>query len=280
MLSGFFVRPAVSACTAVVLLFFVAVLAVPAQNRTASAQTAAPKSTAILQRDDVKRGAQQFLQSCSFCHGPNANGGTEGPNLILSTVVRHDGNGELIGPVIREGRPAKGMPAFSFNAQQIADIVAFLHARIFISDQRSAGGTDTGYPLGQLLTGNAEAGKTFFFGAGGCSGCHSVSGDLAGIARKYSPVELQARFLYPDSEHVHQTATVSFPSGKQVSGELISLDTFSVAIKDADGWYHSWPLSKVKVQTHDPLAAHEKLLTQYTAANMHDLFAYLETLKK
>jgi len=129
----------------------------------------------------------------------------------------------------------------------------------------------------KLLTGNAEAGKAFFNGAGGCAACHSVTCDLAGIARKYPAAVLQARFLYPSQKGAIVTITDS--AGKQHRGELLSLKNYDVAIQDAAGWYHSWPLSSVKVDTKDPIATHREFLTKYTDANMHDMLAYLETLK-
>jgi cytochrome c oxidase cbb3-type subunit 3 len=128
-----------------------------------------------------------------------------------------------------------------------------------------------------LLTGNAAAGKAYFNGAGGCSHCHSPSGDLAGIAKKYSPADLQARFLYPPN--VPKTATVTSASGQRINGELVYQDAFSIALKGRDGWYRSWPRDKVTVQIHDPLAAHLELLHKYTEKDVHDLFAYLETLQ-
>lgn len=246
----------------------------------ATPQTGPPRRTRtsdLMQRPEVQRGQKLFVQSCSPCHGISAEGGAEGPSLVLSGVVRHDKSGDLIGEVIREGRPAKGMPSFQFNASQIADIVAFLHARVTISDVRSAGKNGS-YSLKQLLTGNAAAGKQFFDGAGGCSGCHSPTGDLAGIANRYQPVELQALFLYP-ADTVHETAEVVLPSGQTYKGDLLHLDAFTVALKGAGGWYHSWPVRAVKVTIHDPLTAHRKLLYKYTNADMHNLFAYLETLK-
>ncbi len=223
------------------------------------------------------RGRSQFARSCAFCHGADASGSSEGPDLIRSSVVRHDSNGDRIGPVIREGQPAKGMPPVALSESQIADVVAFLHARVTESDRRSAGHPSALYSLDRLLTGSAGAGKQFFGGRGGCAQCHSITADLAGIARKYPPVELQARFLYPSG--VKETATVVTRSGAQRSGELIYVDAFNVAIQGADGWYHSWPRDEVKLEIHDPLAAHRDLLKKYTEADMHNVFAYLETLK-
>jgi len=229
--------------------------------------------------EDVKRGMAQFQQSCGMCHGSGAKGTGSAPSLIDSSLVRHDENGNLIAKVIQEGRLDRGMPAFpTLTATQIADIVAFLHAKITVSDNRSAEGGAAGYSLTRLLTGNAEAGKQFFDGNGTCTKCHSATGDLAGIAKKYPPAELESRMLYP---HVtKQTGTVSLPSGEKVTGQIIHLDAFDVAGLDASGNYRSWPLRPgVKVELDDPLRRHLELLTTYTDKDVHDLFAYLETLQ-
>ncbi len=223
------------------------------------------------------RGQKLFVKSCSFCHGSDATGG-EGPNLVLSSVVRHDKDGDLIGQVIREGRPAAGMPPFAIPQNEVADIVAFLHARVKESDRRSAGRPSGAYSLAALLTGNAAAGKKFFYGDGQCSGCHSPTGDLAGIAKKYTPIELEPRFLWP-SAGVKKTATVEIGAGQKVSGELVYEDAFNIAIVDGNGWYHSWPKRDVRAEVKDPLQAHRELLHKYTEADMHNMFAYLETLR-
>jgi cytochrome c oxidase cbb3-type subunit 3 len=168
------------------------------------------------------------------------------------------------------------MPSFPLTESQISGIVAFLHARIAASDIRSAGKNGS-YSLQQLLTGNAASGKAFFEGAGGCVACHSANGDLAAIARRYPPAELQARFLYPAG--AQETVTISLPSGNTIEGQLLRLDSFTVAVRDSQGWYHSWPIGSVKVTVHDPLSTHRQLLERYTNAEMHNVFAYLETLK-
>ena len=223
----------------------------------------------------IKRGQAQFADTCGFCHGPDANGGAEGPNLMRSALVRHDENGNLIGPVIRDGRPAKGMPATPLSESQIADVVAFLDWRLTESDRTNP--EDPHASLELLLTGNAQAGKAFFYGPGRCSHCHSPSGDLAGIAKKYKPADLQGRFLYPPN--VPKRATIVAKTGAKYTGRLLYQDGFSIAIKTDDGWYHSWPVSDVKFEIEDPLAAHLDLLHKYTEADVHNLFAYLETFK-
>jgi cytochrome c oxidase cbb3-type subunit 3 len=220
------------------------------------------------------RGRTQFQQSCGFCHGADATG-ARGPDLLRSPVLAHDVKGNEIGPVIRQGRPDKGMPALPLSDAQILDIAAFLHARAV--EALNSSSVPTAYPVEKLLTGHAEAGKTFFERAGECNKCHSVTGDLAGIANKRTPMDLEARMLYPEGKLA--TATVRLPSGEQVKGEVEHVDDFMIGLRDASGWYRSFRRDRVKVELQDPLAAHRQLLEKLTQANVHDLFAYLETLK-
>lgn len=222
---------------------------------------------------DSTAGRKVFGQYCAFCHGSDATG-AEGPNLILSGIVRHDKGGDLIGSVVHNGRPDKGMPPIPLSPEQTAQVVAFLHERIKESDRRSAGKPDAGYSLKRLDTGNASAGEAFFRAK--CAFCHSVTGDLKGIADKYAPVELQTRMLYPPS--VPETAEIRTATGEVVMGTLVYQDPFSIAIRDKDGWYRSWNPSEVKIAIVDPLRGHRELLPQYTEADLHNVFAYLETL--
>ena len=224
----------------------------------------------------VERGRAQFKSNCGFCHGDDATG-NRGPDLIRSVALSHDVNGDVLDPVIRNGRPDKGMPGFStLTAPQIADMVVFLHHQAEAALNSSHVPTD--YPLAKLLTGNAEAGKAFFNGAGGCSRCHSITGDLAHIAGKYSPVDLQQRMLYPPRAPKSR-ATVHLKNGEVIEGALVHSDDFEIAITDKDGWYRSWNRDKVTVEIHDPLAAHRELMPKYTDADIHNLFAFLSAQK-
>ena len=242
-----------------------------------SLSAAARAQSNPMDKEDVKRGNDTFQQSCAICHGTGARGGS-GVSLVDSSLVRHDVNGNLIAPVVQEGRPDKGMPAFpTLTASQLSDIAAFLHARIVVTSSVESHGPVGGYQLKRLLTGNIEAGKQFFNGEGKCATCHSPQKDLAGIANKYSPVELESRFLYPPVDL--RTATISLPSNKRVSGRLVHLDAFYVAIVDEAGWYRSWPTHAVKVEVEDPLSGHLELLSKYKDKDIHDVFSYLETLK-
>jgi len=224
---------------------------------------------------DVAAGKRQFSQTCGFCHGPDGRGAS-GPDLIRSPLVNHDVNGNLIGEVVRNGSPDKGMPAFQLPDSDIKAIAAFLHAEAKLAASVTQR-TPSEYPLEKLLVGNAEVGKAYFGGAGKCAECHSITGDLAHIASKYKPFDLQTRIVFPSG--AKPTVTVMEKSGKKFSGQQVYSDEFLISLRDSHGWIHSWHRNEVEVEIHDPLAAHEKLLTTYTDQNIHDLFAYLETLK-
>lgn len=227
----------------------------------------------------AERGHALFRSSCGFCHGNDATG-ARAPDLVRSTIVNHDDKGDLLAPMIRNGRPDKGMPSFStLKDDQLADIIAFLHHRAEAA--LSSGDVPGDYPASKLLTGNASAGKAYFNGPGGCAGCHSVTKDLAGIASKLSPVDLQQAMVYPSKEDgsPRSAATVITKNGERYEGSILHHDEFEIGIVCQDGWYRSWPVSAVQVTMKDPLQAHRELMSKYTDADMHNLFAYLETLK-
>ncbi len=238
-----------------------------------------------LDKESVERGRKIFVPTCGFCHGNDAHGKT-GPDLVRSQVVLHDNKGDAIGPVIRNGRLERGMPAFaSFTNEQIEDISTFLHSLAQDVSNRFA------YKIGDLLTGDATKGAAFFNGAGHCSNCHQPAGDLAHVATKYEPAELQRRMLYPAPNVIDvflgrpvappapSKVTVKLASGEQVSGTLIHLDEFTVTMHDAAGSYRSFSRDKATVEVQDPRAQHEALLPLYTDEQMHNVLAYLETLK-
>jgi cytochrome c oxidase cbb3-type subunit 3 len=248
---------------------------VGAQEPTAAKPLKRQAKAAALAADPAaERGRKQFVESCGFCHGADATG-ARGPDLMRSSIVAHDVKGDLIGQMIHQGRPDKGMPALPLPDDQVADIAAFLHARA--AEGLASSEVPEGYSVTRLLTGNAEAGKAYFQGAGGCSGCHSSTGDLAGIAAKYSAIELESHMLYPDGHH--SSVTVTLPSGEKIAGPLAHIDDFEVALRDASGWYRSFARDRVRVEVNDRLAAHRELLDKLTQADIHNLFAYLQGLK-
>jgi mono/diheme cytochrome c family protein len=238
----------------------------------------------------VERGAKVFAANCAGCHGPAAKGGPGAPDLVRSVLVLDDEKGLLIAPVIREGRPDKGMPKLGLTEAQISDVVAWLHLQTYTAGHRGT------YMFQNIVTGDAQKGKAYFNGAGKCSTCHSVTGDLAGVGRKYEPLSLQSRWLEPresrgrrsrgnaskDSGAVTPTVTVTLASGQSFSGKLDHIDDFTVSLYDSRGQFHSFARDSAtppQVEIHDPLKAHSEMLHQYTDADIHNVTAYLVTLK-
>lgn len=231
------------------------------------------------------RGKKIWAAECIACHGTNARGTDRGANLVRSEMVLRDRNGNEIGAYLRKGHQTQsGAPSAGFSQAQVEELSHFIHQRVY--------DTLRGSPIFEVqnvLTGDPKAGEAYFNGEGKCNTCHSPTGDMAGIGKKYNPATLQQRFLFPrvgggrgraaaPSKPI--TLTVTPPSGATVSGVLVHLDDFNVSLRDASGEYHSWKRTpELKVVKNDPLAAHIELLDKYTDKNMHDIVAYLESLK-
>ena len=132
--------------------------------------------------------------------------------------------------------------------------------------------------VSDLQTGNAEAGKLYFNGGGGCVKCHSPRGDLAGVATRFEGLQLEERMLYP-GRSARTTVTVTLRSGKKITGSLAYRDEFTIGMKDQDGTYRSWPTENVKYTIDSPAEAHVKLFSRYTDDDIHNLMAYIQTLR-
>jgi cytochrome c oxidase cbb3-type subunit III len=226
----------------------------------------------------VEAGRGLFRQNCSFCHGRDATGGESGPDLTRSRLVKQDVDGDKIAPVVKNGRPDRGMPPFDLPADQISGLVAFIHTQASSAAATGRGrGGRKGVDVSDLQTGNAEAGKKYFNGAGGCASCHSPTGDLAGIASRYEGLELEEQMLYP--KHAKSKVTVTLASGQTIAGTLAYQDEFIVGLVDSSGVYRSWRTRDVHFTVDDPAHAHVELFSKYTDADIHNLMAYLQTLR-
>jgi cytochrome c oxidase cbb3-type subunit 3 len=232
-------------------------------------------------QEQVKAGQPLFLARCGFCHGPDAAGGETGPDLTRSTLVAEDVRGAKVIPLVREGRIDKGMPAFNLADTDLAAIVAFIHDRKTTAESQE--GTRRSVEIADLQTGDAEAGKQYFNGAGRCAGCHSPTGDLAGVAKRLEGLALLQRMLNPgggqDSRRAAAAVTVTLGSGQTVTGKLAYRDEFTIALTDEAGSYHSWPAKEVTYSVKNPLDAHIDQLEKYTDDDMHNVLAYLQTLR-
>ena len=240
-------------------------------------------------QDVLDRGRATYGVSCAFCHGSDGGGGEIGPNLLRSGVVLNDNAGELIAPIAHGGRVDKGMPQVDITDAQVSDIAAWLHSL------RVASRTDPNENNINIVTGDAKAGEAYFQKT--CASCHSVTGDLQGFAAKMpNPKALQQTWMLPDGGggrgagpasrisglHVPPTTvTVTLASGKTYTGVMTRIDDFFVGLTEADGTVHGFSRAGnvPKVEIHDPLAPHRELLRKYQDKDIHDLTAYLVTLK-
>ena len=240
----------------------------PISEESPSVKTSHPSTLA-----DAGNGLYQ--QNCSFCHGRDAAGGESGPDLTRSRLVRTDIGGDKISAIVRNGVAGTKMPAFTFSNREMASIVAFIHETA--EKAASAPGGRRGVDVADLQTGNAEVGKRYFDGAGGCAKCHSATGDLAGIASRLEGLQLEEQMLYP--KNAKSRVTVTPPSGPQVSGILEYQDEFTVGLRDSRGVYYSWPTAGVKFTVDSPAEAHVEQFSKYTDDDIHNLMAYMQTLR-
>jgi cytochrome c oxidase cbb3-type subunit 3 len=234
----------------------------------------------------AERGKKTYASECVTCHGTSARGTENGANLIRSPLVLRDRYGSAIGPFLKKGHPMQtGAASASLTAGQITELSHFIWQRVNDTLQGSPA-----YDVKNVLTGDPKAGQAYFNGEGRCATCHSSAGDLAGYGRRYSPVDIQQRFVFPAATGRGRgagatprkvvTVTVTPPNAAPVSGALVSLDDFHVALRDSAGEYRSFTRTpEVTIVKNDPFAFHVELLDRLTDKAMHDVVAYLETLK-
>ncbi len=240
-------------------------------------------------QDAVARGTIGYNTTCGYCHGDRAKGGNAGPDLIASDVSLHDEDGVGLAAYLK-GDVHQKATKLDLTQAQVYDIAAYIHSRIVYS------ATTRGEVLPEevLKAGNAQAGQTYFNGAGGCSKCHSATGDFKTIGSKYDAANLQDKIVNPraggrgggrggpaapDPNAI--TATVTLPGGKTVTGIPIRVTDFDVTLRLDDGSTQTWTRDNgiPKVERHDPLQVHIDIMTKLKDSDMHNLTAYLATLK-
>lgn len=230
----------------------------------------------------IARGKQTFGVNCGFCHGSGARGGEGGPNLLRSPIVLNDRSGELVAAIVLNGRADKGMPKFNLPMDRISDIAAFLHSIDIEAD------ASPDYNPRSVLVGNAAAGKAYF--ESHCTACHSVTKDLAGIGSKYDPPHLQDAiftaggtgiFGEPSPTAPRPAVKIEMPSGAPIEGRLVEMDDFAVVLIDDRGDRRTIRRDGdvPRIHVDNPLQAHLDMVRRWEERDLHDLTAYLATLK-
>jgi|SRR5262245_15465940 len=232
-------------------------------------------------RDAEPPGQALFVSRCGFCHGRDAAGGESGPDLTISPLVAKDVGGDVLIPVIRDGRVDRGMPAFPLGKSDLDLLVTFIHDVKKKADANP--GRRRSVDVADVTMGDVDAGKAYFDGAGGCTRCHNPTGDLAGVATRLKGLGLMQRMLDPGRNRGQKPnpakVTVTTRAGEVIAGRLAYRDEFTIGLTDESGWYRSFAASQVKFTVDDPLDAHREQLANYTDKELHDVLAYLHTLR-
>lgn len=235
----------------------------------------------------LARGKTLYGVNCQGCHGEDLRGGDlGGPNLLRSQLALSDQDGELIYPIIMGSRQESGMPAVPMSQADGKAVSAYIRS-VLATIGRQGMPPSAGKAPTTILAGNAKAGKVYFDSK--CASCHSADGDLKGLASKISdPKDLQNTWVAGGGRGPRggpgarsATVTVTLPSGERLEGRLVRIDDFLVTVALADGTARTIRRDgdAVKVEVNDPLKAHRELLAVYSDKDMHDVTAYLVTLK-
>ena len=259
--------------------FCVAALGVAALTwAVAGSEASAQFPRPTVDATSADRGAKLYGNNCARCHGDDARGTANGPDMTRSEAILHDRreslHGKELGPLLHT------LPGhnYHFSDAQLADLSQFLTLQI--NKILRSGYNDQ--PTG-LLSGDAKAGEAYFNGAGTCSQCHSPTGNLKGVASKYTVASLQQKWIFPGSGlrgASRKEAEVTLKNGQSYKGDVVRVDDFNVTVKSADGTSRTFGRTPgVRVKLVDPYAAHNALLARYTDTDIHNVTAYLETLK-
>jgi cytochrome c oxidase cbb3-type subunit 3 len=225
--------------------------------------------------EQIRNGQNRFASQCGLCHARDAFGSDTGPDLSRSLVVAQDNRGDKIGPLVKAGRVDKGMPAFDLNEADMIAVVAYIHDQKAKMDAQGGGRRQV--DVTQLVKGNAEAGKKYF--DANCASCHSATGDLQGVGMRYQGLPLMTRMLNPPARGYTPKATIVVSPQETVTGNIVSQDEFQITVTDAAGMRRNFATNAVKLTVENKLNAHFEQLGKYKDTDMHDVFAYLQSLK-
>jgi cytochrome c oxidase cbb3-type subunit 3 len=252
----------------------------------------------------IDRGRALYSVNCTSCHGVDLRGGQlNGPNLLRSQLMLNDQEGELLLPIVQGARAEKGMPPLPLQPDDVKAVAAYIHS-VLASAQRQGAPPPGSEPILNVFVGDAAAGEAYF--AAKCSSCHSTTGNLAGIGTRFPDAKALQNFWVsggraggrggfrgagPPNNARAVTATITLPAGETPAGEkrageklegrVVRYDDFLITLALEDGSQRTVRREgdKPKVEIRDPLEPHRALLGVYTDKDIHDVTAYLVTVK-
>jgi cytochrome c oxidase cbb3-type subunit III len=246
----------------------------------------------------IERGRALYGVNCTACHGVDLRGGQlNGPNLLRSQVMLNDQEGELLLPIVQGARAEKGMPPLPLQPADVKAVAAYIH-NVLASAQRQGAPPAGPEPILNVLVGDAAAGESYF--AAKCGSCHSTTGNLAGIGTRFPDAKALQNFWVsggrgggrggggvgfrgagPPNNARAVTATITLPAGEKIEGRVVRYDDFFITLALEDGGLRTVRREgdKPKIEIRDPLQPHRALLAVYTDKDIHDVTAYLVTVK-
>ena len=247
----------------------------------------------IAPQDVLVRGKSLYEAQCAGCHMADLRGSTTGPNLLRSGVALADQHGELVGAAVAKHTPA--LTPVQAYVVAMAEYIHSIHATM--GGQGGPPGRGAANIELNVLVGDAKAGETQF--ATLCSACHSVTGNLKGIASKFTDARaLQNGWVAGSSGTfgggggrgggggAGNPATVTMADGSKLEGTLVRRDDFLVVLMLPDGTRKSIARNNgvPKVDVKDPNEAHKSMAMKLIFDDpdnkkMHDITAYLWSIK-
>jgi cytochrome c oxidase cbb3-type subunit III len=244
----------------------------------------------LASQDVLARGRGLYETNCASCHAPDMRGSEKGTRLLRSLTALDDQHGELIGKAVAEHNPK-----INLNQGDTVAVAEYIHS--VLATTGGQGSPPGRNPLGlklDILVGDAKAGERYFDRV--CARCHSVTGDLKGLASKYpDPRTLQNAWVGGAAAGnpfgggrggggTGNPVIVTMADGSKLEGRLVRKDDFLVILTLPDGTRRSIARHDgvPKVDVKDPNEAHKKMVLELDDPenkNLHDITAYLATIK-
>ena len=216
--------------------------------------------------------------------------GHTGPDLTRSLYVLTDEDGKVLGDFLKVGRAGGWNAGRSRHCPQpqLVDLAAFLRMRAAEGSGRPA------MNPADIVVGDAAAGQSVLQRRRRLQQVSFAGRRSQGRRRQVQP----GRPAGPDDQSARRDrwparrpaspscsvqVKVTLAPGRVISGTLVSVDDFFVTLIDTAGDRRTIerPIGSdfPKVEINDPLEAHRQLMLKYTDEAMHNLVAYLVTLK-